>query len=71
MSEDEGISSGINTPDIRSVNEGKERNCSKQSGTNRKKPTTLDSQGQDADEDNDGLDLFYQQLKLLVNLKTD
>ena len=49
ISEDQGIKSGINTPYIRSVYEGLDRNFSKQSDTNRQKPTNLDIQGKDAD----------------------
>ena len=57
-SEDECINSGINTSNIRSVDKGQDRNCSKQSDTNEQKPTTWNSQGQDAGDDNDSIDLF-------------
>ena len=71
ISEDEGLNSRINIPDIRNVNEGKDRYSSKQSETNRQKPKTLYSRRQDADDDNDNLHISLPSAKLLVNLKKD
>ena len=62
-SEDKSIHNVINTPNIRSVYKGKERNCSKHSDTNIQESTTLDSKGQDAKEDSDSLHLFLQAAK--------
>ena len=49
LSEDKSINSRIDTPNIRSINEDKDRNCSQQNEANRQKPIALDMKGQDTD----------------------
>ena len=53
------------------ANEGRDRVSSKQSDMNRQELPILDSREQDAEEDNDDLDLSLPAAKLLVNLKKD
>ena len=66
ISEDEYLSSGINTPNIKYGNEVHSKQCD----TDRQEFTISDSKGQDAIADNDSLGLSLLASKT-VNLKKD
>ena len=69
ISKNESFNSGINTPNIRSAKEGKDRVHLKQSKTNRQKFTILDSRRQDNEEDNDDLGLCLLATKIVGEFK--
>ena len=65
VAKNESLHSRTDTPNISYVNEGKDKVHSKQSDMNRQEYQTLDSRGQNAEEDNDYLGLSFPAAKTI------